>query len=465
AGVTAGVSSKAPVRAATTANITLSAEQTIDGVAVVADDRVLVKDQTDGIENGIYDAKSGAWVRSRDFDGTRDVKSGPFVVVASGSAGAGTIWRITTADDITIGTTSIAFAQMTVSGASAFILTLLDDATAAAARTTLGAGTGSLDNVVEDTTPQLGGPLDTNGQLIQFSEGAAIASASSCDIWGGDDGNTVHITGTTNIDDFATAPKAGAYMWVIFDGAASVVDSATITVDGNATFQAAANVLGLVYAERQTSNGPRTTADMTSWYVLKDYRGQGVGKKMMALATLDPDVTVTNFSSAKAAVNVLEKAGLRELDRERLVWHPSKDAGFGVHEDPLPLGDRLPAKDRRIIEDHQGLRLRFLSVETPEGLCTMVIYPQKKHDDYVTHEIMYLADQPLFARFAKQIAASVLPSEAAILSLDRRFARDGIVCDEVREFATPRYCQHGLLDPSEIDMLYSECVLLNIKIH
>ncbi len=224
-------------------------------------------------------------------------------------------------------------------------------------------------------------------------------------------------------------------------------------------------VLGLVYAERQTSNGPRTTADMTSWYVLKDYRGQGVGKKMIALATLDPDVTVTNFSSAKAAVNVLEKAGLRELDRERLVWHPSKDAGFDVHEDPLSLGDRLPAKDRRIIEDHQGLRLRFLSVETPEGFCTMVIYPQKKHDDYVTHEIMYLADQPLFARYAKQIAASVLPSEAAILSLDRRFSRDGIVCDEVRAFATPRYCQHGLLDPSEIDMLYSECVLLNIKIH
>jgi hypothetical protein len=204
---------------------------------------------------------------------------------------------------------------------------------------------------------------------------------------------------------------------------------------------------------------------MTSWYVLKEYRGQGVGKKMIALATLDPDVTVTNFSSAKAAVNVLEKAGLAELDRERLVWHPSKSAGFEVHEDPLALGDRLPAKDRRIIGDHQGLRLRHLSVETPDGLCTMVIYPQKKHDDYVTHEIMYLSDQPLFAEYAKRIAASVLPSEAAILSLDRRFAQSGIACDDVREFATPRYCQHGLLDPSEIDMLYSECVLLNIKIH
>lgn len=113
-------------------------------------------------------------------------------------------------------------------------------------------------------------------------------------------------------------------------------------------------VLGLVYAERITAEGIRTTADMTSWYVLKDLRGQGVGGKMMALATSDPEVTVTNFSSAKAAVSVLERAGLEVLDRERLVWHPSQMQKFRVHEDPLALGDRLTAKDRRIIRDHQG---------------------------------------------------------------------------------------------------------------
>lgn len=225
-------------------------------------------------------------------------------------------------------------------------------------------------------------------------------------------------------------------------------------------------VLGLVYADRMTAGGLRTTADMTSWYVLKEYRGQGIGQKMIALATSDPSVTVTNFSSAKAAVGVLIKSGLTVLDQERLVWFPRPpSAGFTVHDDPLALGDRLPAKDRKIIADHQGLRLRHLAVETPDGLVVMVIYPQKKHDEYVTHEIMYLGDQPLFARYATDIAAAVLPESEAMLSLDRRFAAEGITCDEVREFATPRYCQAGLLDPTEIDMLYSECVLLNIKIH
>ena len=224
-------------------------------------------------------------------------------------------------------------------------------------------------------------------------------------------------------------------------------------------------VLGLVYAHRETSEGRRTTADMTSWYVLKEYRGQGVGGQMMALATSEPDVTVTNFSSAKAAVSVLERAGLEVLDRERLVWHPSGAPKLTVYEDPLRLGSRLGPKETRVISDHAGLNLRPVAVETPDGLCVMVLYPQKKHDDYVTHEIMYLADQPFFARHATRIAASVLPSRAAILSLDRRFAAPGIQPDEVREFATPRFCQKGLLHPSEIDMLYSECVLLDIKIH
>lgn len=225
-------------------------------------------------------------------------------------------------------------------------------------------------------------------------------------------------------------------------------------------------VLGLVYADRMTSGGLRTTADMTSWYILKEYRGQGIGQKMLALATSDPTVTVTNFSSAKAAVSVLVSAGLTVLDKERLVWHPRvTPLGLIVHDDPLSLGDRLPAKDRKIIGDHQGLKLRHLAVETPDGPVAMVLYPQNKHGDWVTHEIMYLGNQPLFAQYAPQIAAAVLPERDAILSLDRRFAAEGITPDEVRPFATPRYCQPGLLHPSEIDMLYSECVLLNIKIH
>jgi hypothetical protein len=64
--VAQGLDVKASVLVATTANITLSGAQTIDGVSVVAGDRVLVKDQTTQADNGIYVAATGAWARSAD---------------------------------------------------------------------------------------------------------------------------------------------------------------------------------------------------------------------------------------------------------------------------------------------------------------------------------------------------------------------------------------------------------------
>lgn len=99
---------KAPCVVATTANITLSGTQTIDGVGVVADNRVLVKNQSTGSENGVYVASATAWERAVDFDGTTDVKKGTLVYVHSGSTNTG-LWRVTAADPITPGTTSITF--------------------------------------------------------------------------------------------------------------------------------------------------------------------------------------------------------------------------------------------------------------------------------------------------------------------------------------------------------------------
>jgi hypothetical protein len=128
---------KAPVLVATTAAITLSGEQTIDGVAVVAEDRVLVKNQADQTTNGIYYCQASTWVRAPDFDGVRDCAQGTLVAVATGTVNAGTLYRLTTAEPV-IGTSNLTFALFPIS-ASSFIQTLLDDTTAAAARATLGA--------------------------------------------------------------------------------------------------------------------------------------------------------------------------------------------------------------------------------------------------------------------------------------------------------------------------------------
>jgi hypothetical protein len=110
-GVNVNAAVKVPCKAATTANITLSGLQTIDGVALAADDRVLVKDQNTASENGIYRASTSTWQRDKDFDGVFDVVKGTLVHVTDGTSYSRTWWEVTTSDPITPGTTSLTFTQ------------------------------------------------------------------------------------------------------------------------------------------------------------------------------------------------------------------------------------------------------------------------------------------------------------------------------------------------------------------
>ena len=90
-------------RVATTGNVALTGLQTIDGVSAIADDIVLVKDQSTGSQNGAYKVKAGAWER------TCSMKAGLLVSVRDGTANGGTIWMLTTNNPITVGVTTLTF--------------------------------------------------------------------------------------------------------------------------------------------------------------------------------------------------------------------------------------------------------------------------------------------------------------------------------------------------------------------
>lgn len=139
-GLTTSVAVKAPCRVATTANITLSGLQTIDGVVCVAEDRVLVKNQTSAVDNGIWVVGTGAWSRALDFDGALDAVQGTLAKITSGTSNGGSIAELTTSNPIVIGTTSLSFSMRigTLSATGAFADTLLETETVEEARTALG---------------------------------------------------------------------------------------------------------------------------------------------------------------------------------------------------------------------------------------------------------------------------------------------------------------------------------------
>jgi phage-related tail fiber protein len=115
AGVAAGTSVFKPlaVVAATTTAGTLAtsfeAGDAIDGVTLAEGDRILVKDQAAGAENGVYVVEAtGAPTRAQDADSSPEIV-GSLVVVIGGTVNAGTVWHNTNTSAITIGTTTVTF--------------------------------------------------------------------------------------------------------------------------------------------------------------------------------------------------------------------------------------------------------------------------------------------------------------------------------------------------------------------
>ncbi|MEP9319952.1 phage tail protein [Pseudomonas sp. LABIM340] len=104
---------KQSVRAATTASITLSGLQTVDGVALAAGDRVLVKNQSYSVDNGLYVVASGAWKRTTDADDSSEVTPGLTVAVESGTSLADSVWQLVTDSQIVLGTTPLQFQNIT----------------------------------------------------------------------------------------------------------------------------------------------------------------------------------------------------------------------------------------------------------------------------------------------------------------------------------------------------------------
>lgn len=103
---------KAAARAASTTNLSRSGLSAVDGVTLASGDRILVKNQTVASQNGIYVADTGSWTRASDFSGS-NVAAGDFCFVTEGTTQGDTGWVVTTNGTITVGTTSITFAQFT----------------------------------------------------------------------------------------------------------------------------------------------------------------------------------------------------------------------------------------------------------------------------------------------------------------------------------------------------------------
>jgi hypothetical protein len=230
-----GLHWKDSARVATTGNITLSGTQTIDGIAVVAGDRILVKGQTDKTENGLYVADSGSWSRASDMDASSEF-SGSAIFIQEGTANADSGYVCTNDGDVTIGTDNITFTQFTGAGqlsagngidiTNSTVSLDLDGATLTAGVSGLKVSDGGID------TAQIADSAINDDKLAGNIANGKLANSTI---------SGVALGGTLGA---LSASASGAITMTSYDGSASIADIA-VAVDGT-SIEIASNALQIV---------------------------------------------------------------------------------------------------------------------------------------------------------------------------------------------------------------------------
>lgn len=223
-----------------------------------------------------------------------------------------------------------------------------------------------------------------------------------------------------------------------------------------------------IYAKRTIGGKTRHTGNLGALYVDRDYRGQGLGLDILRNVMARDDVTYTTFTSNPPAVRLVLKAGMERLDERRLVWYPGGEASAEVEisSDVDAFADRLPVLARQVLADHVGLGLESAVISAPDGaICLVIYYVKRKGENIAYHEVLYVSDAEVFGRHVRSFAARILPADQAVLSVDSRFLDGAVKPDASEEIRVPRHYRPAGLAAAEIDFLYSEVVLLSLKLY
>lgn len=249
-GVANAISWKNAVLVATTANITLSGEQTIDGFLTSAS-RVLVKNQTTTANNGIYVSAAGAWSRSSDMASWSQVPAAA-VFVQEGTVNGDIGFVCTSAPGGTIGTTAITFVQFSSAGAYSADGTTLQLVSGVFSVKTNGIAYSNIQQVTASRL--LGNPTGSLANASEITLGATLAFSGSALQTGA---GTSDVTWSANSFVTTVAKIAGVSVGTP-TGTGNVVFSASPTLTGTIT-AAAANFSGALGANGGiTSTGALT---------------------------------------------------------------------------------------------------------------------------------------------------------------------------------------------------------------
>lgn len=228
-----------------------------------------------------------------------------------------------------------------------------------------------------------------------------------------------------------------------------------------------AGYLGVVYADRRLRGRTFRTGNLSSWYIVRSLRGQGLGLAMVRYATRDGGVTYTTFSSNPPALRLTAEVGLVLLDESRFLWRRTDErtSAIEVLSGFAALSSTVPEDERQILADHRSLPVQPRLLRAADGDCLVLLSVKRKGADVAYHEVLHIGRPDVLARHAQAFANQVLAPGDGVLAVDQRFLDGCEVSAEIEPISVPRYFRSPDLARRDVDFLYSEIPLLDLKLY
>jgi len=223
---------------------------------------------------------------------------------------------------------------------------------------------------------------------------------------------------------------------------------------------------GHICSYRTVGTRKRRFVNFTSWYLRKEYRGHGLGRMMLEMATADPETTYLVCSLSPKKIEYFKTLGLDVLETERLLWKKDGHAfeNLELLHDPEKILTRGNPDEVEILEDHRGLPVTPVLVSTRCTQCLLLLSLAKKKGGTLYYDVLYRSNPGMFTDRVGDIAEALLPDGNAVFAADRRFVENDGHGAIVERLQSPRFYKTSRVKPRNIDLAYSEIVLLDLKL-